>query len=72
MKYPLILKQLIECMQWANEMGLYVQTYEGDNYFFEKHTPYSDLYAKGIGIEGEEVPGMTSRKESSFAEDPRH
>ena len=50
-----------ECMQWANEMGLYVQTYEGDNYFFEKHTPYSDLYAKGIGIEGEEMPGMTSR-----------
>lgn len=52
-----------ECMQWANEMGLYVQTYEGDNYFFEKHTPYSDLYAKGIGIEGEEMPGMTSRKD---------
>ncbi len=54
-----------EFMQWANEQNLYVQTYVGDNYFYEKHTPYSDLYAKGIGLEGEEMPGMTSRHDLS-------
>ena len=45
----------LEIIEESRKNGVYIQVYIGDDYYFDKHNGYSQMYYRLSGIEGKEV-----------------
>lgn len=55
---PVSAKDTKALFDFAKQNKLYLQVYLGDDYCFETHTKYSDIYESFYGFPGREIPGM--------------
>jgi len=63
---PLSLDISLEIIEESRKHGVHIQTYIGDDYFFDKHNGYSKMYYALSGIEGRAV----KRLEDFLVEEP--
>lgn len=53
---------VVEAVELAHSLSLYIQVYDGDEFVFEREGKWSDLYASFLGFKGRAVDDITKHE----------